>query len=121
MSLVEQLNRPGRWWVIEMAPDNRRVMAQVFEHPNGIVFADIGWDDNGYSGHPFHVIEGELKIDGNGYCVGQVRIIEIEEDDPLCLEWLGWVNYINSAAGHRATREACLAAIASTLPGTILR
>jgi hypothetical protein len=121
MSLIEELNRPGKWWVIELAPDNRRVMAELFEHPNGIVFADIGWDDQGHSGHPFHVIEGELERKGNGFRVGQARIIEIEEDDPLCGEWLGWVNYIKSAAGRRATREACLAAIASSWPGTILR
>jgi hypothetical protein len=121
MSLVEEMSQPGNWWIIELAPDNRRIVAEIFEHPNGIVFADIGWDDPQYSGHPFHIIEGELKKDGSCYRVGKVRIVEIGEDDPLAWNWLEWVNYIGTTEGRFATRKACLAAITSTWPEVNIR
>lgn len=112
MSPVDRLFQPDPIWIIELAPDNRRVMAQVFPAPDGITFADIGWDDIFRSGHPFHEIQGEVVVDGDGFRIGSARIVEVTEDDPLCMEWLNWTAYLRTGQGKwRASREACERAI----------
>jgi hypothetical protein len=86
-------------------------MAEVFPHPRGLVFADIGWDDPLNPRPPFHVVDGELQPDGAGFLIGNARITELDEDDPLAWEWLQWVNYLASREGRAATREAAEAAL----------
>lgn len=47
----------------------RRYIAEIYATDRGFVFADIGWDDSLYSGHPFHVVEGTAAAgDGGQVC-----------------------------------------------------
>lgn len=103
----ERLLQPGSWWVFELASDNRRVIAEAFPLEHGVAFADIGWDTPDGAGQPFHFVRGELKDDGEGFKVGDARIVPITEEDALAWEWVNWVNYRGTAAGKSATREAC--------------
>lgn len=111
MSLVDEMQRPGVLWVFELAPDNRRVAAEIFEHPLGVVFADIGWNLPDRSAHSFHVVIGELKSNGAGYRIGHTEIVELDESDPLAYEGVAWTEYMSKAGQREAARETCFQAM----------
>lgn len=110
-SLVDLLQAPRKWWVIEIEPGHERVMAEVFEHPRGIIFADIGWSAPANPTHPFHVIEGELVADGAEFRIGPARIFEIDEGHPLAYDWMAWLFEQGGPEARAASREACARAI----------
>lgn len=91
--------------------------AAAFPHPEGLIYLDIGWDTND-SGHPVHVLEGEVREaeDGDGWLIGDewlVRKARTEDDDDLwddIEKWRVWRN----EDGVRATPEAALKAAYSS-------
>ncbi len=99
-------------WAIEMAQDNLRLIAEVFQGPGGLVFADIGWNDPLRSVHPFHFVPGQVTLDEAGYLIGAIRIVEIAEGHSLYPTWLDWLRW-KSFAGQSASRASCRLAIQS--------
>jgi hypothetical protein len=88
--------------IIAVARDIVRVVADIFDHEDGIVFVDTGWNSELLTTHPFHVVGG--KITGNSpWKVGSAIIQTIDDSNDLFFEWYEW---INSPDGKRATREA---------------
>lgn len=75
-----------------------RLIAELFEHPRGILFADVGWP--GATWHAFHVVEGDLVRTGD-WRVGQWPIRPVIEGEPLYEDWRAWRD---SAAGRGADR-----------------
>jgi hypothetical protein len=76
--------------VIRVRENIERVIAEIFEHPDGIIFADVGYCAPLYSGHPFHLVEG--KVTGNGpWKVGKATIRTATEDEVYFNEWRKWL------------------------------
>lgn len=76
--------------IVEIAPDNRRMVAEIFPAADGIVYFDYGWHVN-VGVHPIHAVTG--KITGKGpWRVGETVIRELELDDPqrYWLDWRDW-------------------------------
>ena len=88
--------------VIEINPDNRRVIAEVFDHPKGILFVDVGFCDIQLTAMPYHVVEGELS-DRLPYKIGSARINVIDDTDPLFFDWYEWKQW--KKGNDRCTRE----------------
>lgn len=88
-------------------------MVEIFDHPEGIVFADVGWPFAPAS-HPFHIVRGQLievepraEEDLATWQIGGAEIRQIEHGDPLAHEWNRWHLWRESPAGTKATRELC--------------
>ena len=69
--------------------ENVRVIAEVFDHAEGIVFADIGFCRLDHPGHPYHIVEGELSGDGP-WEVGNAKIFTIDDSNDLFFDWYEW-------------------------------
>ena len=81
--------------LIEVSGDEiYRAFAEVFEHPKGIAFADLGWPSGDH--HPFHVLEGELRpaVGGKGWVIGPAWIHPVSEAvqdmRPQFADWHAW-------------------------------
>lgn len=94
--------------IIEVRKNVVRVVAEIFDHPDGIVFVDIGFCDPMFSGHPFHLVEGELSGTGP-WKVGTATIRIALPDEDLYLEWRGWRT---AKKVHGCTRELAAAGVA---------
>lgn len=58
---------------------------------NRTAFVTQGWDAPGYSGHPFHILDGIVDPRGSGPWVGAgVAIVEADEDHPLIWDFINW-------------------------------
>lgn len=75
--------------VIELPVGGTRVIAEVFERDDGIVFADIGYCDPLYSGHPFHVVTGEITGTGP-WKIGNATIRAATAEEGYFDEWQDW-------------------------------
>ena len=96
---------------IAVGRDNWRVMAEVFEHPKGIVFADIGWPTASW--HPFHIIKGTLtrtERPGPGWTIGDSWVHRVADtlEPSISYEHRQWRRWRESAEGRKFDREACL-------------
>lgn len=107
MELTEARAR-GLPLVIDLGDGNERLMAEVFPHPDGIVFADIGWPDS--TGHPFHVVAGELQGDGP-WTIGRHEIRIAFDGERLFADWTRWQAWRASPAGRRFDAAAAAAEI----------
>lgn len=78
-----------------------RVCAELFKIEGGVVFVDIGWNDQyGCPGHPIHIVRGEMSQGKDGRWIilepmgdGTEREFvfrRIRKDKPAYLEWLAW-------------------------------
>jgi hypothetical protein len=111
---VVALSARGRPIVIIPAGTTlRRIAAEVFglaDRP-GLAFADAGWADPLQTGHPFHVLEGELVgPDGGPWAVGSTPLRRpllslLSRKDPLWSSWPAWRRWRKSEDGRGATRE----------------
>lgn len=80
--------------VIHVRDGITRVVAEIFPHADGIVFADIGFCDPLYSGHPFHLVEGELEaaVDmRNEWTIGASTIRVPDKHESYTREWGNWM------------------------------
>jgi hypothetical protein len=95
----------------------RRFLVEIWQTDTGFVFADLGWWDSEYSGHPFHRIDGEATAGDDG----DVTIALSEEDaggttatarvyavrpyersgDPAACDAARWLAYRASPEGRR--------------------
>lgn len=73
---------------VEHPLGGRRVIAELYRHPRGLVFLDIGWPQA--SSHPAHLIEGQVPDEGPPWRVGEAEIFRISEADDLLEDWLAW-------------------------------
>lgn len=83
-------DRQGLPLVVDLG-EERRVVAHVFPHPDGVVFAEPGWCEPLRSFHAFHVLEGTLAGAGP-WQIGSYQFSVMEEEDDLVLDWLAWAN-----------------------------
>jgi hypothetical protein len=87
--------------VIVIDEYNTRVVAEIFEHARGIVFADVGFCHPMQSGHPFHIVEGELTGD-NPWKIGSAIIRVALPDEDQYDEWKRW---LDAKKRYGCTRE----------------
>jgi hypothetical protein len=96
--------------MIKSPHGGKKVMAEVFPHPDGIMFFEIFWnlmeDNNGV-----HIIRGELKGDGP-WKVGDyvINVLGCQGTDPeLAEDFSHWQSYmqtpINDYPGSDEIRE----------------
>ena len=76
-----------------------RIAAHLFIIDGGFVFADMGWNEPLYSGHPFHMVECELTK--SGYIDTQGRRLDI------------YIGHIETSG--RGERETCRRMIRESL------
>lgn len=119
-SLIKSSER-GTPLLVDLGDDHRRVAAEIFRHANGIVFMDIGWCAPMHSGHPAHLIEGEVTGDGP-WMVGDIIIREIEASDPEMAEYRDWIAAREEAMedGLFCDRETAARYAASEFPSDTL-
>lgn len=88
-----------------------RPAAEVFaiEDGSGIAFANLGWTDPLFSGHPFHLVEGEITGKGP-FNIGDVKLYKIHEQDDLAMDFLYWHDAIRGRDDHEL-RKQCKSAI----------
>lgn len=106
MKATEALKQ-GKALVIEIDEDNRRVVAELFQIGGQWIFADIGWTDPLNTGHPFHMVKGELTGEGP-WRLGRYKIEEIGPEDLLWRESQEWAAYARktNATTERARENA---------------
>lgn len=69
--------------------ENVRIIGEVFDHADGIVFADTEFCDPIATSHVYHVVKG--RVTGNDpWRVGVAVIRSIGDDDDRWLEWREW-------------------------------
>jgi len=90
MNLFELENQP---LLIEIEPDHKRLVAAIFPLTNkpGILFFDVFWPRS--SGHPFHIVDGELRGENPWYVGGHKIILldrQLEENEKFFMEWDFW-------------------------------
>lgn len=92
-NIVDLIAREDTPVMIHVRKNIDRVVAEIFPHADGIVFADIGFCDPLYSGHPFHLVEGELTAtdNDNEWKVGDATIRVPTQDESFYLEWQNWI------------------------------
>jgi len=76
--------------VIHVREGVERVVGEIFEHPDGIVFADVGYCAPMQSGHPYHVVEGTVTGDGP-WKVGKAEIRIATDAEVYFEEWRQWI------------------------------
>ena len=103
----EQAHRAGIPLGIMVDEQNWRVMAEVFDLPDGggIVFADQGWQDSFGSFHPFHRVEGDVVESGDDWIIGEAVIFRIEPRGWLWDEYQVWREFRESDEGKRYTTD----------------
>lgn len=98
----------GQPLAIDHPDGGRRVLAEVFHHPQGLVFADIGWPSASW--HPFHLVEGAISDAGPPWAVGDAAVFIIGAGDPLFDEWAAWQRLRRGALRGSDRRAAARAA-----------
>jgi len=110
----------GEHLAIDHPLGGRRYVAGIWQTQSGFVFADIGWGDSLYSGHPFHVVEGtaveadgavtirhsEEHLEGDRSRVYVVRP-DLRSDDPAgrdAARWIAWAAEQSEDAAARRRR-----------------
>ena len=89
-------SRKGTPLAVDHPTGGLRPVGGVWPHPEGIVFADAGWDSPAaIGGHTFHLVEG--KFDPQRWRIGEADFFVVEMDDPLFAEeaeeiltWRAW-------------------------------
>ena len=90
--IVDLIAREDTPVMIHVRKNIDRVIAEIFPHKDGIVFADLGFCDPLNSGHPFHLVEGELTAVGkNKWKVGKATIRVPAPDESFYQEWVNWM------------------------------
>jgi hypothetical protein len=97
---VLQASRAGLPLLIVHPVGGRRLMAEVFAMPDGIAFVDVGWSDPWQSGHPFHVVAGELvqelpnlwRLGGQGPDGADVYVVD-DWDETTMADWRRWTEW----------------------------
>jgi hypothetical protein len=79
MENFERSSQEGKKIIIETVNGGDRVAAHLFIVPGGFIFADMGWDDSTYAGHPFHYIKCEITK--AGYIDTKGRRLDIYVED----------------------------------------
>ena len=76
--------------LIETACGSRRLFAELFPYKNGgILFFDIYWCCND-SGHPLHVIEGDITEERGGWRIGKDFVRELNDSLEDIRNWAEW-------------------------------
>jgi len=101
LDLFEAFDK-GMPLVIDVGGGNERLIAELFELPGGIVFADIGWPVATW--HPFHVVDGAISGDGP-WQVGSNEIRVAFGGEQLFEDWQAWQRYRATDEGQRYTHE----------------
>lgn len=109
MKATEALKQ-GKALVIEIDQYNRRVIADLFQIDGHWVFVDIGWTDPLNTGHPYHMVDGELTGEGP-WQLGRYKIEEIGPDDPSWTESQQWA--IKAVETNATTERAIKSAKSS--------
>ena len=84
--------------VIRLPSDDKRLMAEKFRHPAGLLYFDLYWHQAAPPEHAFHLVEGKLEGDGPWKIAGHiVSVLGCQGTDPqLSAEWQAWQSYIMS-------------------------
>jgi len=74
-----------------------RLMAEVFRHPDGLLYFDLWWHQSAPE-KAFHLLKGEITGDGPWKINDHViNVLGCEGTDPeLSEEWSAWSSYIIS-------------------------
>jgi hypothetical protein len=85
---------------------DRRVMAELFRHAEGLLYFELYWNRMP-AGHGVHVIAGELRGDGPwkiGDCV--ITLLGCQGSEPeLAGEYAGWRQYLEQCRDGYPARE----------------
>lgn len=108
MDLIEA-SKAGEHIAVCLEGGAHRNCAEIYRHPEGFVFLDIGWPDPTFSGHPEHVVRGVIDAE-DPWLVGTSMFFRVETaywtlPDWLRDEWHAWL-YHKQRLGDRATRDA---------------
>ncbi len=107
MDLFEA-HRKGFPLVAETEEGGARLLAEIFQIPGGVAFADTGWPNA--TSHAFHVLRGQVKDDDSGWRIGSTLIRSAFYGERLQAEHVDWL-VMKEVLGPRATRDACWAEI----------
>ena len=82
---------------VRLPSGETRLMAEVFKHPDGILYFDLWWHQENPDTH-FHIIKGEVTGDGPWKINGHViNVLGCQGTVPeLSSEWSAWDSYIMS-------------------------
>ncbi len=111
----------GEHLAIDHPLGGRRYIAGIWQTDRGFVFADVGWGDSLYSGHPFHRVEGKAAVDADGVvtirhseeelegqsCRIYVVRPDLRSDDPAgndAARWVAWAAERTETAAARRQR-----------------
>jgi hypothetical protein len=97
--------------VIRLPSGEKRVMAERFPHPKGLLYFEPFWRDNEFQ-PAVHLAEGEIKGDGP-WKIGDAVITVLScGDAELNMEWNNWQQFVLGGgiyADPEATREVARA------------
>ncbi len=93
--------------IIRTRDGAKRLMAERFPHPDGLLFFEPFWRDNDHQ-PAIHVIEGELKGDGP-WKVGDAVVTVLScADSELNMEWNYWQQALMEGDSVYHDRDATL-------------
>lgn len=101
--------------VVDTIDGGERLLAELFLHPQGLVFADVGWHEA--VSHPFHLLRGRL-VRKTHWRVGRHDIRIAFEGETLFENWRGWRAYLASPEGAEVTREKAFLLTQEVFPET---
>ena len=92
--------------MIRFPDGEKRVMAECFRHPDGLLFFDLFWDPRAPDG-AVHLVTGAIKGEGPwkvGECV--VNVLGCGGTDPqLAAEFADWQMYLQQPLSAYPSRE----------------
>ena len=94
MSNIFQVTAP----LVIRSPDGvKKIMAEFFPHPEGLLYFDLYWHELGPES-AFHVITGEIDGEGPWKIANHViTVLGCQGTDPdLAATWENWQSLINS-------------------------
>lgn len=97
---IIQAHKQGQVFFAEINYEFRRPCTELVAIPDGIGYADIGWNDSeGASFHPFHAVQGQIYDMADGLSIvetfpdGQMRetvFKKAKPDSDEMREWQHW-------------------------------
>ncbi len=105
--------------LIRLPTGERRVIAEVFPHPMGLLYFDLYWHD-AEPETAIHVVEGEIRGDGPwkvGSCV--ISVLGCHNTDPEAADYAAWQDYLAQHGEKKYPPRQMVRAIARWLGASV--